>query len=99
MGEEEREGGMIWENGIEICMISHMKQIASLGSMHDIGCLYIFEINSLSVASVPVTFPIHLAYNFLHFKKAFKVNQVSFVYFCFYFLYSGSWVIEDPAVI
>ena len=30
---------MIWENGIEICMISCKKRIASLGSMQDIGCL------------------------------------------------------------
>ena len=33
------EGGMIWENGIEICAISYMKWVASPGSMHDIGCL------------------------------------------------------------
>ena len=36
MGEEE--GGMIWENGIEIC-ISYKKQIASLGLMQDTGSL------------------------------------------------------------
>ena len=30
---------MIWENGIETCIISYMKRIASLGSMHDTGCL------------------------------------------------------------
>ena len=35
----EREGGMIWENGIEICIISYKEQIASLGSMQDTGCL------------------------------------------------------------
>ena len=35
----EGEGGMIWENGIETCIISCKKQIASLGSMQDIGCL------------------------------------------------------------
>ena len=35
----EGEGGMIWENGIEICIISYMKRIASPGSMHDTGCL------------------------------------------------------------
>ena len=34
----EGEGGMIWENGIETCIISYMKQIASPGSMHDTGC-------------------------------------------------------------
>ena len=33
MGEEE--GGMIWENGIETCIISYKKQIASPGSMQD----------------------------------------------------------------
>ena len=35
----EGEGGMIWENGIETCKISYVKQIASLGLMHDTGCL------------------------------------------------------------
>ena len=35
----EREGRMIWENGIETCIISYEKQIASPGSMHDTGCL------------------------------------------------------------
>ena len=33
------EGGMIWENGIETCIISYMKQVASPGSMHDTGFL------------------------------------------------------------
>ena len=35
----EDEGGMIWENGIETCMISYVKRIARPGSMHDTGCL------------------------------------------------------------
>ena len=35
----EGEGGKIWENGIEACIISCMKQAASPGSMHDTGCL------------------------------------------------------------
>ena len=35
----EGEGGMIWENGIETCIISCKKQIASLGLMQDTGCL------------------------------------------------------------
>ena len=30
---------MIWENGIETCIISCKKQIASLGLMQDTGCL------------------------------------------------------------
>ena len=35
----EGEGGMIWENGIETCKLSYVKQIASPGSMHDTWCL------------------------------------------------------------
>ena len=35
----EGEGGMIWENGIETCIISYMKRVVSPGSMHDTGCL------------------------------------------------------------
>ena len=34
----EGKGGMIWENGIEICKLSYVKWIASPGSMHDTGC-------------------------------------------------------------
>ena len=30
---------MTWENGIETCIISYMKQIASPGLMQDTGCL------------------------------------------------------------
>ena len=30
----EGESGMIWENGIEICIISYMKRVASPGLMH-----------------------------------------------------------------
>ena len=35
----EGEGGMIWENGIETCIISCKKWISSLGSMQNTGCL------------------------------------------------------------
>ena len=35
----EAEGGMIWENGIETCIISYKKLIASPGSMQDTGSL------------------------------------------------------------
>ena len=38
-GEGEGEGGMIWENGIETCILSCKKGIASLGSIQDTGCL------------------------------------------------------------
>ena len=35
----EGEGGMIWENGIETCILSCKKRIASLFSIQDTGCL------------------------------------------------------------
>ena len=35
----EGEDGMIWENGIETCILSCKKRIASLCSMQDAGCL------------------------------------------------------------
>ena len=35
----EGEGGMIWENGIEIRVISYMERVASPGLMHDTECL------------------------------------------------------------
>ena len=35
----EGEGGMIWENGIETCIISCVKRIASPGSMQEAGSL------------------------------------------------------------
>ena len=34
----EGEGGMVWENGTETCIISCVKRIASPGSMCDTGC-------------------------------------------------------------
>ena len=34
----EGKGGMIWENGIEACVLSYVKQIASPGLTHDTGC-------------------------------------------------------------
>ena len=35
----EGEGGEIWENSFETCIISCMKRVSSPGSMHDTGCL------------------------------------------------------------
>ena len=37
--DSEGEGGMIWENGIETCILSGKKQITSLCSIQDTGCL------------------------------------------------------------
>ena len=35
----EGEGGEIWENSIETCIISCMKRVSSPGLMHNTGCL------------------------------------------------------------
>ena len=37
--EGEGEGGMIWENGIKICILSCKNRIASLCPMQDTACL------------------------------------------------------------
>ena len=37
--EGKGEGGMIWENGIETCILSCKKRIASLCLIQDLGCL------------------------------------------------------------
>ena len=74
----------------------------ALSCMH---CLYILEINPLSVVSFAIIFShsegclFTLLYSFLCCAKAFKFNQVPPVYFCFYFPYSRRWVIEDLALI
>ena len=34
----EGEGGMIWENDTETCILSYVKWITSPGSMHETGC-------------------------------------------------------------
>ena len=34
----DSEGRMIWKNGIETCILSYVKWIASPGLMHDTGC-------------------------------------------------------------
>ena len=34
----EDEGGMIWENSIETCILSYVEQIAGPGSMHETEC-------------------------------------------------------------
>ena len=35
----EGKSGMIWEHGIETCIISYVKRIVSPGSMHDTECM------------------------------------------------------------
>jgi len=62
------------------------------------SCLYIFEISCLSVASFSILFSHSEGCLFTLLIVSFVV-QKPFVYFCFYFQYSGRWVIEDPAVV
>ena len=69
------------------------------------SCLYIFEINSLSVALLAVIFSHSegclftlLIVSFVVQKLLSLIRSHLFI-FCFYFHYSGRWVIEDPAVI
>ena len=69
------------------------------------SCLYILEINPLSVVSFAIIFSHSEGCLFTLFiisfalKKTFKFNQVLLVYFYFYFCFSRRWVIEDLALI
>ena len=44
--EGEGEGGMIWENGIETCILSCKNRITSLCLMQDTACLGGFMLGS-----------------------------------------------------
>ena len=66
------------------------------------SCLYILEIEPLSVASFANIFSHSESCLFILFMaffttKAFKFNYIPFVYFCFYFHYSSRWVKKDLA--
>ena len=68
------------------------------------SCLYIFEINSLSVALFAIIFSHSEDCLFTLLIDSFVVQKLlilirSCLFVCFYFYYSGRWVIEDPAMI
>ena len=70
------------------------------------SCLYILEINPLSVVAFAVIFshsegcPVTLLIvSFAVQKFLSLINLVALVYFCFYFRFSRRWVIEDLALI
>ena len=67
------------------------------------SCLYILEINPLSVVSFAIFSHsegcLFTLLSFLYCAKAFKFNQVPLVYLCFYYHYSRRWVIEDLSLI
>ena len=69
-----------------------------------ISCLYILEINYLSVVSLAIIFSHSEGCLFTLFVVSFALQKLlsvikSFFIFCFYFHYSRRWVIEDLAVI
>ena len=73
-------------------------------AMSCMSCLYILEINPLSVVSLAIFSHSEgclFALLIVSFavQKAFKFNQVPLVCFSFYFHYSRRWVIEDLALI
>ena len=69
------------------------------------SCLYILEIDLLSVASFANIFFHSEACLFALFmvsfvaQKPLMFNEVLFVYFCFYFHYSRRWGKKNPAAI
>ena len=69
------------------------------------SCLYILEINPLSVVSFAIIFShsegclFTLLIVFFVVQKLFKFTRAPLVYFGFYFHYSRRWIIEDIALI
>ena len=69
------------------------------------SCLYILEVNPLSVVSFAIIFShsegclFTLLIVFFVVQKLFKFTRAPLVYFGFYFHYSRRWIIEDLALI
>ena len=66
------------------------------------SCLYILEINLLSVFSFVIVFSHSEGYLFTLLIVSFAVQKLLSLirsHFCFYFHYSRRWVIEDLALI
>ena len=68
------------------------------------NCLYIFELNSFSVASFAIIFSHSEGCLFTLLILSIVVQKLlslisSYCLFCFYFQYSGRWIIEDLPVI
>ena len=41
----EGKCGMVWENGIETCILSYLRWCASPGLMHDTGCSWLVHLD------------------------------------------------------
>ena len=96
-------------SSLEKCLFSCLAHF-SIGSiifleLSCMSCLYIFEINSLSVVSFGIIFShsdgclLTLLMVYFGVEKLLSFIRSHLCIFCFYFHYSGRWVIEDPAVI
>ena len=71
------KGEMIWENGIETCILSYVKWIASPGSMHSSNCCFLTCIQ-MSQEGGQVVWYSHLFQNFpqfimIHTVKGFGI--------------------------
>ena len=95
-------------SSLEICLFKSFSHfligLFAFLALSCMSCLYILEINPLSVVSFAIIFSLSegclfTLLSFLCCAKAFKFNQVPLVYFCFYFHYSRRWVIENLALL
>ena len=95
-------------SSLEKCLFNSLAHIL-IGSfifldLSDRSCLCISEINSLSVVSFVIIFSHSEGCLFTLLIVSFVVQKLLILirspfYFCFYFHYSGRWIIEDPAMI